>query len=209
MALLLAVVGASDSNPVHAGSLTYEIKADTSGMIPGPGGLIDISLNPAIAQSPATVSARVFGPFTDGALGAATPVSGTAAGDLRTTGVTAGNSSPANELTQNFTVGSFFDVFVTLSGPEVGTGASGNWSGTVFTLGIFDKGSGYEQAQLIVNPNVNSQGKPIVDGTVDFTSGTTHPQVVVQLVPEPAGVVLMGLGAWTVVAVGLLRRRAS
>ena len=45
---------------------------------------------------------------------------GTASGDLTTPGGVVENNSQFtyNDLNQNFTVGSFFDVFVTLSGPR-------------------------------------------------------------------------------------------
>lgn len=215
LAMILAIAGSGSGhfNPAHAGSVTYEILADTSGLIPGPGGVLDISLNPAYpAGPPPSVSVDVFNPITDGSVipGTATPISGTAAGDLTTAGgVTADNTQPANELTQAFTVGSFFDVFVTLSGSEIGPGAVGPFSGTVFNLSIYDSGTGMEGAQLTVNPNVSPGGMPIVDGTVGIV--TTGPQVVVILVPnsvpEPSSIMLMGLGLGGVVAIGRLRRK--
>jgi hypothetical protein len=214
LALLLALAAAGYFNPARAGSVTYEIKADTSGLIPGPGGLLDISLNPSYpAGPPPSVSVDVFNPITDGTVipGTATPISGTAAGDLTTAGgVTANNTQPMNELTQAFTVGSFFDVFVTLSGSEIGPGAVGPFSGTVFSLSIFDSGTGMEGAQLTVNPNVGPNGMPIIDGTVGIA--TTGPQVVVILVgpssvPEPSSIVLLGLGGVALVAIGRSRRK--
>jgi PEP-CTERM motif len=213
LAMLLAAAGAGLSTPAQAGSVTYEIKADTSGLIPGAGGLLDISLNPSYpAGPPPSVSVDVFNPITDGTLGAANPISGTAAGDLTTPGgVTANNTMAMNELTQAFTVGSFFDVFVTLSGPEVGPGAVGPFSGTVFSFSLFDSGTGMEGAMLTVNPNVGPNGMPIIDGTVGIA--TTGPQVVVVLVPnsvpEPSSVVLMGLGIGAIVAIGRSRRKRA
>ncbi len=208
--MLLAVAGAAIASPAHAGSITYEIIADTSALVPGPGGYVEISVNPTIAQSPATVSVQVFNPITDGTLGVANTVSGTATGDLTTpVGVTADNSATMNELMQSFSVASFFDVFVTLSGPEIGPGATGPWSGTMFSLSIFDSqiGSVAIGAGLTVNPDVDPNGNPIVDGTV--TSSTTGPEVqVIQLsIPEPSSFVLMSLGAGAVVAVGRRRVR--
>ncbi len=44
LATLLAVAGAGLSNPARAGSASYEILADTTGLVPGAGGLIDINL---------------------------------------------------------------------------------------------------------------------------------------------------------------------
>jgi PEP-CTERM motif len=197
LAALLAIAVAGVPGQAHAGTVTYEIKADTSGLYQGPNGLIDIALNPASAQSPASVSARVFDPITDGMLGVANTVYGTATGDLTTpTGVTADNSTTANELTQAFTVASFFDVFVTLSGPEIGS-ATGNFSGTVFNLYIFDSqvNGTFLYGTLSLDP----------DGI--FVPNTSGPQVqIIPLaIPEPSSVVLMSLGMGAVVAIG--RRR--
>jgi PEP-CTERM motif len=198
-------------NPVEAGSVTFEILADTSGLTPGPGGLIDISLNPAFPPGSASVSASVFDPTTDGTLGAATPISGTATGDLTTPGgVSANNTQSANELTQNVTVGSFFDVFVTLSGSEVGPGAVGPFSGTVFSLIVFDSGTGHVAVQLTVNPNVGANGNPIIDGTVGIM--TSGPQVMVNQqssVPEPSSVSLLSLGLGAVVVISRRRKRRA
>jgi hypothetical protein len=212
LASLLAAAVAGSFQPAHAGSVSYEIKFDTSSLVPGPGGLIDIALNPAFAESPATVSVDVFNPTTDGTLGAATPISGTATGDLTTpAGVTANNSTLQNELTQDFTVKTFFDVFVTLSGPEVGSGAVGPFSGTVFSLTIFDSGTGMEGATLTVNPNIGPNGMPIVDGTVGIS--TTGQQVMVipvgPVVPEPSSMVLMGLGGVALVTIGRSRSKRA
>jgi hypothetical protein len=205
LALLAGAVGGS-STPAVAGSLTFQIDFETSGLIPGPGGLIDINLGVSFPPGSPSVSIDVFNPITDGTLGAATPISGTASGDLTTPGgVTADNTASTNELSQNFSVGSFFDVFVTISGPEVGSGAVGPWSGTVFNLAIFDSGTGMESATGTVNPNVAPNGNPIVDGTVSFM--TSGPQVVVSsVVPEPSSVVLMGMGIAAAIALGRVRR---
>ena len=213
LAALLAVAVAGIPGQAHAGSITYEIKFDTSVLdfTPTPAamyGLIDISLNPTYAQSPASVAVQAFNPSTDGTLvGAPFFYSGTAAGDLTTpAGVTADNSQVPNELQQNFAGKSFFDVFVTLSGSEIGPGASGNWSGTVFSISIFDTspGGNYLSATLTVNPTVGPNG-PVVDGTVlpgTYPPNTPYVQIIQLAVPEPSSVVLLSLGMGAVVAIG-------
>ena len=208
LAALLAMAIAGTSGQAHAGSVTYEIKADTSSLVQGPGGLIDISLSPAYAQSPATVSLQVFNPITDGTLGQVVPVFGNATGDLTTpSGVTADNSTVPNELQQFFTVASFFDVFVTISGSEIGAGASGAWSGTVFQLSIFDSQVNGKElwGQLIVNPNQDQNGNPIVDGTVGTAVSGPEVQIIQLAIPEPASLVLLSLGMGAVVAIGRWR----
>ena len=218
VAALLAVAVTGISGKANAGSVTYEIKYDTSVLVPGAGGLIDFYLdatNPTASQTPptpASVSVRAYNPSTDGILSSTIPVSGNAMGDLTTpAGVTTDNSTAPNELQQRFSVASFFDVFVTLSGSEIGPGASGNWSGTVFTLSVFDSqpSGNYLYAQFSVNPNVDQNGNPIVDGTVGTaTSGVLLPngqnavQIIQLAVPEPSSVVLLSLGMGAVIAIG-------
>jgi PEP-CTERM motif len=212
VATFLTSAGVGLWHPARAGSVSYEILVDTSQFIQGPGGLIDISLNPSVPPGSPSVSALVFNPLTDGTLGTATTISGTAAGDLTVPGgVTADNTQPANELTQNFSVGSIFDVFVTLSGSEIGSGAVGPVTGTVFSLQILDAQSNLESAQLTVNPNVDGNGIPIIDGMVGIV--TSGPQVVViplgGVVPEPASVVLLGIGLVAIAGCSRFRNRRA
>jgi hypothetical protein len=46
LATLFIVAGAGLSNPARAGSLTYKIKVDTSGLAQGLGGFIQVTLGP-------------------------------------------------------------------------------------------------------------------------------------------------------------------
>ncbi len=207
LAIALAVLCVEHPDRAHAGSVTYEILADTSGLAPGPNGSVDVLLTPDFPRAPASISVDVFHPITDGTLGAATPLTGTAMGELTSPGgVTADNSATANELSQDFSVGSFFDVLVTLSGPEVGQGAIGPWSGTEFGLTLFDSAGDLVGATLIINPNRDQHGNPIVDGTVEID--TTGPvRVILASVPEPSGIVLIGLGLAAIAGPGRLRRK--
>jgi hypothetical protein len=208
MAAFLAVV--ASTRPAHAGSASFEILIDTSGLGQGPGGLVDINLGVSFPPGSPSVSVQVFGPITDGTLGAANTISGTATGDLTTPGgVTANNTQSTNELSQDFSVGSFFDVFVTLSGPEIGAGAVGPWSGTVFNLSVFDAPGKFEGATLTANPNVDQGGMPIVDGTIGIDVTSEAVQVIPLSVPEPSSLVLLGLGAAAVVVAGRLRKPAA
>lgn len=210
LAALLAVAIGGSASPSHAGSVTYEIIADTTGMMPGPGGFVDLQLNPAIVPSPATVSASFFNADPDsGTLGTVVTLAGTAAGSLPTL-VTMDNSQAApNELTQMFSVGSFFDVFVTLSGSEIGPGATGPFSGTVLTFAVYDAAGNLEGAMLTVNPNVDVNGNPIVDGTIGIAHDPSVQVILVgpSSVPEPSSLVLMGLGGAASVVVGRRRWR--
>jgi PEP-CTERM motif len=199
---LLAIAVAGPARSLYAGSVTYEILVDTSGLVPGPGGFVDIQLSPSTVPSSATVTASVFGANPIGDVGAVTFTNGTAAGDLSTpAGVTMNNSQAGNEQEQNFTVSSFFDVFVTLSGSEIGPGATGPFTGTVFNFSLFDSGSGSLQATLTVNPNGG-----LVDGTIGITTSGLE-VIVTTPVPEPSSIVLLCLGLGAVVAIGRQRSR--
>jgi hypothetical protein len=205
LVMATAGVGAGSTNPAHAGSATYEILVNTTaaGLAPGAGGFVDIQLNPATAQGPPpSVSISTSGVSTDGTLGSVMLETGTAAGSLPGT-VTMNNSvgtPTTNELLQGFTVHSFFDVFVTFSGSEIGPGGSG-FSGTVFSLLVGDSTGNFTGATGFVNPDF----PPTIDGKVGFLSGAGV--TVIQVVPEPSGFVLMGLGLGGTVAVGRWRRK--
>ena len=62
---MLATLAAAHwlSKPASAGSMTYEVKVSTTGLVPGPGGLIDMQLSSAALQSPPSVSALVYNPI--------------------------------------------------------------------------------------------------------------------------------------------------
>jgi hypothetical protein len=185
---LLTILGAGVAAPVLAGSVAYEIKMDTSPpFVQGAGGFIEISTTAVHPPASPTVSSRVFGVQTDGVLGAVLGSAGTATGDLRTAdGVTADNTTDYSVLVQSFSVGTYFDAFVTLSGTEIGSGAAGSLSETTLLVSFFDSGANGEIGGWLINPN----GR--VDGTI-FT-GTSDPRVQIFVVPEPSGLALLGLG---------------
>jgi hypothetical protein len=204
LATFMAVVGAGLQGPAHAGSMTYEILADTSGLVQGSGGLLDMNLGASYPPGSPSVSVSFYNPITDGIISpapsASDPYTGTAAGDLLGAGVTMNNSQSTSEVGQDFVVKSFFDVFVDISGPEVGSGAVGPWSGTVIVFNIYDAAGTVESATFTVNPNVDPNGNPIVDGTIlPMSSGSQVMIIPLSSVPEPSSVILLGLGLGAVV----------
>jgi len=212
LATFLAVAGAGLQNPAHAGSLIYEILADTSGI--GTGGLIDMNINAVNFPTLPSVSVLVYNPITDGTVtpgfSGIDPPIGTASGDLTGPGVSM-NNTVFSEGGQDFAAKSFFDVFVDISGSEVGPGAVGPWSGSVFTFSISDAAGNSVGATFTVNPNVDTNGNPIVDGTI-YPQPTADVRVIPvsgSAIPEPSSVILLGLGLEAVVVAGRLRTRRA
>jgi hypothetical protein len=124
--------------------VTYDISVNTSGIAPaGFSGYLDFELNPGSGTAdPANATLTGFttdGVLTDGLPSPPVPPQtalGSVSGSLPGT-VTISNTGSVNDYTPGFTFGSFFDVFVELSVPNVsGTATSGN----VFTLDMQDPG---------------------------------------------------------------------
>jgi hypothetical protein len=194
------------SRPACAASVTFQVLFSTNGLEQGPGGLIDMQLSAASPPGSPSVSASVYGPITDGVISsgasASDPMVGTAMGDLTTPSGVSMNNTAFSEMGQDFAVRSYFDVFVTLSGSEIGSNAVGPFTGTVFQLTVFDSvlSDPGLSATFIVNPNIDGNGEPIVDGNVGFITSGDNVTVVPFAVPEPASFVLLSLGLGAIVA---------
>ena len=213
LALAAVLAAAWLSSPVRAGTMSYEVLINTSGLIQGPGtptspALIDMALSATTYPGSPSVSAVFYGPVTDGVISPGfdpvyDPAMGTIAGDLTTPGGVTMNNTAYSEGGQDFSINSFFDVFVTLSGSEIGPGAVGPLSGTVVSINIYDSGSGSESATFTVNPN------SVVDGTIGAVPSDANVTIIPQVssVPEPSSVVLLGAGLIAVATVNRRRKR--
>ena len=140
------------------------------------------------------------------------PATGTAAGGLTLPGGVKMNNTEFSETGQNFAVKTFFDVYVTLSGSEIGAGAVGPWSGTVFTLNVYDSiitDPGLS-ISFTVNPNIDGNGNPIVDGTVGVLASNSNVSAIqTSPVPEPSSVVPLSIGLLAVNYFRRLRKRRA
>jgi hypothetical protein len=201
MALLVAAVAGAPA-PARAASSTWEIliNASQAGLTPTTSGNVDLTLNAGSQPPSPTVSARVFGLATDGMVGGVTAGSGTPAGDV--SGLLPGtvlmdNGGANNELTQDYVVGSFFDVFVTLSGSDIGNPSVP--VGTTFSVTVYDAAGNAATGQLLVNQDgsVTPQWSP--DSGVMVIPAT--------LVPEPSSAVMAGLGLVAIAGISRRRRR--
>ena len=127
------------------------------------------------ASSPVSpsVSVQIYNPSTNGTLGSVYETDGTASGDLTTpSGVTMNNTQSVSLLDQDLTLGSFFDVFVTLSGREIGSSPTGH-TGTQFYFGLVDGASGELHALGVVS-----------GGTVNWSTSSDG----IRVIPLTAGV---------------------
>jgi hypothetical protein len=174
----------------RASLITWEITVNTSAL-EGTPGYLDFQFNPGDTLfDPA--SATLSGFVSDGTLtGALSDVGSDVTGTLPGTVVL--NNDLLNDHTEGFTIGSFFDVFVTVDIPNVSGSATG---GNRFSLDVQD--SGY---------NSLLGGFPAVEIDLDATTGqptitnNSGGAAVVNQTPEPASLLMIVSGLAGVLAI--------
>jgi len=183
----------------RADQITYRIGVDTS-RVQGSTGFVDFQFGAGNTPfDPASVTISGF--TSDGTLigGLGVDVFGDVTGALPGA-VTLNCMDPSSEYTQNFTFGSFFDVFVTLDVSVSGTTAFDN----TFFLSTWDAN---------FNPQLTASGAPALI-EIDLDGETGAPSVgnfsapgvaTVARTPEPSTLLLMVFGLVSVCATG--RRR--
>jgi hypothetical protein len=164
---------------------TFKISVNTSGVLLGTTGYLDLQLDPGFIGSTDAASATITGFVTDGSLTAALPNIGDVTGSLPGT-VTINNTDVTNEYTQGFTFGSFVDVFVTLDSPVISGTASG---GNSFTLDVEDSGfnsllGSFPAVEIDLDATT---GAPMVTNN----SGGAATVTTVAEVPEPVSILLL------------------
>jgi len=171
-----------------AGPLTVEINVSTS---PTYGtGTLDFQFNPAAGAAAATATVRNF--TTDGTLGSVVSTAGGGSGDLSSGPLSFTNSASVNEVKQNFTFGSFFDVFVDLNIPTPPLGGST----TTFYLSMYDS------TGIPINPDgfdgdaalsITPQPDGTYNGGINMGPGVTVTPLTAT--PEPSTLILAALEA--------------
>jgi MYXO-CTERM domain-containing protein len=185
----------------HAGPLTVEINVSTT---PTFGiGTLDFQFNPAAGAAAATATARNF--TTDGSLGSVVSTAGGGSGDLSSGSLSFTNSASVNEVKQNFTFGSFFDVFVDLNIPTPALGGST----TTFYLSMYDStGAPINPDGFDGDAALSITSQP--DGTFNINNG---PGIIVTspltATPEPSTMILAALGAAGLAGGAVWRRRRN
>jgi len=188
--LAVALAPLALASPVVAGPISYPITVTTSSsFFSGVTGSLDFQFNPGDATAQAA-TATITNFMTDGLLGAVIPptppITGGGASGLLPGTVTIANSalSPdSNELNQAFAYGSTLSFIVTFSGDALDN-PTNQGSGSTFRLFLLD-GNGHP-----LPPNrPNSPLGEILDINVNPDGTTT-----LFTVPEPSGLVLLGLG---------------
>ncbi len=202
VAMMAVLATFAVDSPARAGSTTtlFEIQIDstTAGLATGPGGLLDMQLNPSTVPSSANVTATVFNLSTDLTLGAPM-TTGDASGQLQpgtSDKVTLDNGKSYNDLNQtaNLPAGSYLDVFVAITVTDpTATGSSG----TAFFLNLYD--SKLSDASATATLTIQADGSV----TQSMTAGIT-----ITSVPEPSTLAMLGLGLSVIAMVGRRRRVA-
>jgi hypothetical protein len=197
MGIAVAVLLPIALMPAAAGSIQYSVSVDTSSLN-GTSGFLDFQFNPGNASTQAATAQMLS--FSGGTLAGSAADAGNVSGTLPGT-LTFMNSAALNESYQGFTFGSSYSFFLLISGPAIDAPDGTSTAGSTFGLGVYDAGG---------NPILTDQGLASgFAGQVDITlAGATTstafpnagggPSVVTfsqpLLIPEPATLLLLGLG---------------
>lgn len=198
LALVLTLLAAGAwATTAHADAVIYSIHVNTSSLA-GNYGYIDMELNQGTFSSPA-VSATVADFTTDGTLNPADPsnyASPTVTGSLPgTLSIVADTST---DYFAGLTFGDYLNLNVTLAGPGVSlAGTAGGTSGTLFQLSFFDSTGSIpllsgDPSGINVQVSIDQNGIP--------TPSSLDPSSTISLVPEPASLSLLALGASALLA---------
>jgi hypothetical protein len=184
-------------------SVTYDVSINTTSIATS-SGFIDFQFNPADATS-LLATATAFNFSTDGVVGMQAFQSGDATGPATgpLTTLSFDNGTALNELTYDFTYGTFINFDVTLM--QSGTGGDGS----TFALTLFDpngnafSNTGVNTATITINPDGSTTGTAFLP-----FAGVTGSVTLLSAVPEPSTLLLSVIAFGALFGCQQVRRRA-
>lgn len=197
------------SGAAKAGSLTYQVSADTVALN-GQGGNLDFQFNPGGSGAEAATAIVTNFQTIDGILSQPATLTGDATGSLPST-LTLGNGTAFNDVFQGFAYGSSFSFTLSLSGPALDN--SGGTFGSAFALSLYDAVG--IMPLLTTDPNgsvltidLNANGTAFVEA---FAQSSTNSNSVVTIalltaVPEPSSLILSITSSIIIVLFHLIAR---
>ncbi len=176
----------------RAGSVTYQVSADTS-PLNGQDGNLDFQFNPGSSGAqPATATVTDFH-TVGGILSQPAALTGDAAGSLPGT-LTLNNGTIYNDIFQGFTYGESFSFLLTLSG-EALDHPSGTF-GSSFALSLYDAAGitpllTTDPNGSVLTVNINADGTISAETFPHSPTNNTPAVLLSSAVPEPASLLLV------------------
>jgi hypothetical protein len=193
---------------VASADILYQVTVDTS-TISGAAGSLDLQFNPGSLVTQAG-SLQILNFISDGTLAGGPSLTGGVSGGPLPSTLTFDNSAGFNDYFEGFTFGSKLLFDLRLSGPAVNSPDGTSTSGSTFAFSMFSDAAGTIPALTTDTTNgfaftvdVNLDGSATVNG---FSTQTSVQPGSIAAVPEPSGLILLGIGMVFCSAVGFRRR---
>ncbi len=214
---LLALACAWGPSPARAGSVSYLVTVDTTGLA-GQAGYLEAELAANAPPASASVTATIQNVSSDATPGAVTFAVGDVSGSFSSTPLVLGNDNSGSaipglsDLQQAGTFGTFLSFTLTLAGSEVIGGPSVPPTMTVFSFLLEDSTqAGLNQGPLAgegIDIYVN-QGSLTVNSFAPASGNYPQVSITPAAIPEPSSVVLLGLGLGALAVAGRFRKHRA